>query len=136
MCYPFNSLSRDHVHGTLIELSRHSGSLSTPSLGITGRVIGAPARRRPMSVFQLPLSGSLHRRSERERGPGRRAFNSLSRDHKTGAGALHSVPIPELSTPSLGITDKVMRVIAPERWEPFNSLSRDHTTPARIYLLS
>ena len=57
--------------------------LSTPSLGITDA-----RRRRDLTAIR------------------EKSFNSLSRDHlqKTGAGALHSVPILGLSTPSLGIT--------------------------------
>ena len=110
----FNSLSRDHDFGSDQAVRRGEvspfNSLSRDHLkdefGLSWREIAR--------TFQLPLSGS-HRRSERECGPRRRAFNSLSRDHL------------------MNLEEKPCTIVV-----TFNSLSRDHelseNTPQQLHL--
>jgi len=78
--------------------------LSTPSLGITGRVAVGLYAPTP----QFPT------------------FNSLSRDHAAARVKESSIALT-LSTPSLGITGAVDDLAAiHDLAEAFNSLSRDH----------
>jgi hypothetical protein len=100
--------------------------LSTPSLGITDLPLCSSAG--PPERFQLPLSGSQELR-EPVHGSGplflstpslgitsrfrmslfSSAFNSLSRDHLRGAEGHGGDVQADLSTPSLGITDCIVR---------------------------
>jgi len=173
----FNSLSRDHSlgKGGLPRRLRHlpitnfqlplSGSLaagstscpsrrttlSTPSLGITE--LCDLTELHHQLRFQLPLSGSHHRRLTRSSAKEQilRTFNSLSRDHRRdpAAGARRAERQHCLSTPSLGITckqgsrggtsarffqlplsgsreERIYDKFHYRLYSAFNSLSRDH----------
>ena len=59
-------------------------ALSTPSLGITAPQ-KTPFNRIGLAIFQLPLSGSRQGGADRTREEPAYPFNSLSRDHRSGA---------------------------------------------------
>jgi hypothetical protein len=77
------------------------------------------------SVLSTPsLSGSLDWYDpveKREEGP----FNSLSREHRDAAQGVQTGVRAQLSTPSLGITNRSLSTPVAPLSPPFNSLSRD-----------
>ena len=100
---PCNSLSRDHLPRIIYRAWESD---------VTG--------------FQLPLSGSrLYQAATYARALDMQTFNSLSRDHKEEY-LIQIKCFPDLSTPSLGITDWSKHHWPTSVNPPFNSLSRDH----------
>jgi len=122
----FNSLSRDHALGTLIELSRHSGSLSTPSLGITYVKYHDWNDLTYWLGLSTPSLGiTAESRAPKDKTAALIAFNSLSRDHHQ----LVVEPAKEERTFNSLSRDHIKSVLSRQKRRhlfAFNSLSRDH----------
>ena len=155
MLFTFNSLSRDHLNVSgmeVLEELRQLIKLSTPSRGITnviwrlelkegeGKTFNSLSRDHSGSFptfrvgnsprdFQLPLAGSHPSNLNKSTVYGERQqpFNSLSRDHRSESGRVTG-RLPKKSNFQLPLAGSPVWVNKkPSRAEfSFNSLSRDH----------
>ena len=127
---PTHSLSTPSLGITLAHVSPLVliiAGLSTPSLGITftttASMRGPNLQNHLLSTPSLGITRP-HHRAHRYAAPPTYTFNSLSRDHFTLIIA--STRAAFLSTPSLGITNKLIHHMLGADNTAFNSLSRDH----------